>query len=241
VRSYIACIINGVRYHTMARDEHKKTQNSTIKTASTHGGDTIDFYGTITDIIELSYSKNNKGHRTVILLRCEWYNLEGKTYQLKDDGYFKSINSQGRWYKNDPFIIATDASQVFFLEDTKLGPCWRVVQEFGHRHIFDVEETDTNQPIHEQVQMRCQEAYQEEHTSSRDGAVGDIHPDMDLLCMDNEPGSTVSRDLVESICRQKHTTQGDETYGDDEDEDETYLEYHSPEEGNTSGEDSDDD
>jgi hypothetical protein len=79
----------------MARDEHKKTQNSTIKTAGTHGGDTIDFYGTITDIIELSYSKNNKGHRNVILLRCEWYNLEGKTYQLKDDGYFKSINSQG--------------------------------------------------------------------------------------------------------------------------------------------------
>jgi len=100
-----------------------------------------------------------------------------------------------------------------------------VVQEFGHRHIFDVEETDTNQPIHEQVQMRCQEAYQEEHTSSRDGAVGDIHPDMDLLRMDNEPGSPVSRDLVESTRRQKHTTQGDETYGDDEDEDEdeTYL------------------
>ena len=166
MRSYTACIINGVRYHTLAREEHRKTQNSTIKCAGTHNDDTIDFYGTIIDIIELSYSKNSKGHRTVILLRCEWYNLEGKTYQLKDDGYFKSINSQGRWYKNDPFIIATDASQVFFLEDTKLGPCWRVVQEFGHRHIFDVEETDTNQPIHEQVQMRCQEAYQEVHTSS---------------------------------------------------------------------------
>jgi hypothetical protein len=150
---------------------------------------------------------------------------------MKDDGYFKSINIQGRWYKNDPFIIATDASQVFFLEDTKLGPGWRVVQEFGHRHIFDVEESDTNQPIHEQVQMRGQEAYQEEHISSGDGAVGDIHPDLDLLHMDNEPGSPISRDLVESIRRQAHTAQGDETYGDDEDEDGTYLEYHSPEEG----------
>jgi hypothetical protein len=74
-----------------------------------------------------------------------------------------------------------------------------VVQEFGHRHIFDVQESDTNQPIHEQVQMRCQEAYQEEHILARDGAVGDIHPDMDLLHMDNEPGSPISRDLVESI------------------------------------------
>jgi hypothetical protein len=54
---------------------------------------------------------------------------------------------------------------------------------------------------------------------------------------DNEPGSPVSRDLVESIRRQKHIAQGDEA--DRKDEDETYLEYHSPEEGNTSGEDSD--
>jgi len=160
---------------------------------------------------------------------------------MKDDGYFKSINIQGRWYKNDPFILATEASQVFFLEDNKLGPSWRVVQDFGHRHIFDVEESNTNQPIHEQVQMRCQEAYQEENTSSRDGIVGDIYPEMDLLHMD-QPGSPVSRDLVESIRRHEHIAQGEETYGEDEDdEDETFLEYHSPDEGNMSDEDSDDD
>jgi hypothetical protein len=225
----------------LARDEHKKTQNSTIKTAGTHGDDNIDFYGTIKDIIELSYSNNSKGRRTVVLLRCEWYHLEGRTYQMKDDGYFKSINIQGRWYKDDPFIIATNASQVFLLEDTKLGPSWRVVQEFGHRHIFDVEESDTNKPIQEQVQMRCQEAYQEEHISSTQGAVGDIHPDLDLLHMD-EPGSPVSRELLDRIRQQRHTTQGDEVDDANEDEDETFLEYHSPEEeGNSSGEDSDDD
>jgi hypothetical protein len=47
VRSYTACIINGVRFHTLARDEHRNTQNSTIKSAGTHGDDTIDFYGTV--------------------------------------------------------------------------------------------------------------------------------------------------------------------------------------------------
>ena len=160
---------------------------------------------------------------------------------MKDDGYLKSINIQGRWYKNDPFVLATEASQVFFLEDTKLGPCWRVVQEFGHRHIFDVEESDGNQPIHEQIQMRCQEAYQEDNTSSGDGTVGDIYPDMDLLHMDNQPGSPISTHLVESIRRHQQTPQGDESDGGDEDEDETFLEYHSPDEGNISEEDSDDD
>jgi len=91
------------------------------------------------------------------------------------------------------------------------------------------------------VQMRCQEAYQEENTSSRDGIVGDIYPELDLLHMD-QPGSPVSRDLVESIRRQEHILHGEETYDEDEDdEDETFLEYHSPDEGNMSDEDIDDD
>jgi len=225
----------------MGREAHRKTQNSTIKTAGTHNDDTIDFYGTIIDIIELNYTKNNKGDRSIILLRCQWYNLEGRTYQMKDDGYFKSINIEGRWNKNDPFILAIEASQVFFMEDTKFGPSWGVVQEFSHRHIFDVEESDGKHQINEQVQMRCQEAYQEDNTSSRDGTVGDIYPDMDLLHMDNQPSSPISRDLVESICGHQHTAQGDETDGEDEDEDETFLEYHSPDEDNISKEDSDDD
>jgi hypothetical protein len=104
---------------------------------------------------ERRYGESSMYPPGIILLCCEWYNLEGRTYQMKDDGYIKSINIQGRWYKNDPFIVAMEASQVFFLEDTKLGPCCRVVQEFGHRHIFDVEEFDKKQPIHEQIQMRC--------------------------------------------------------------------------------------
>ena len=132
----------------MDREAQRKTQNCTIKTLGEHNGDTIDFYGTVTEIIELNYIANRRGPRSIILLRCEWYNLEGRTYQMKDDGYFKSINIEGRWYKNDPFLLATDASQIFFLEDTKFGDAWQVVQDFGHRHIYDVEEAATNQQIH---------------------------------------------------------------------------------------------
>ena len=71
--------------------------------------------------------------------------------------------------------------------------------------------------------------------------MGDIYLDMDLLHMENEPGSPISRELVESIRRGQHTTLGDERDCEDKDEDETFLEYHSPNEGNTSGEDIDDD
>jgi hypothetical protein len=49
--------------------------------------------------------------------------------------------------------------------------------------------------------MISQEAYQEEHISTQHGAVGDIDSDMDLLHIDNEPGSPICRDLIESICQ----------------------------------------
>ena len=158
---------------------------------------------------------------------------------MKDDGYFKSINIEGRWYKNDPFLLATDASQIFFLQDTKFGDGWRVVQDFGHRHIYDVEEAATNQQIHEQIQMRCQEAYQEDNTSPEDFTLGDIVLDMDLMHMDNQLGSPVSAHLVQSICLNQQTPERGEAVSADEDE--TFLEYHSDDEPTISEDDSDDD
>ena len=57
--------------------------------------------------------------------------------------------------------------------------------------------------------------------------------------MDNQPGSPISIDLVESIRPHQQIAQGDET--DDEDEDETFPEYHSKDEASILEEDNDDD
>ena len=62
---------------------------------------------------------------------------------------------------------------------------------------------------------------------------------METPQVDNQPGSPISADLVESIHQHQQTPQGDET--DSEDEDETFLEYHSQDEATISEEDSDDD
>ena len=43
-------------------------------------------------------------------------------------------------YKNDPFILATQAQQVFYLDDYKNGHNWKVVQKVNHRHMWDVPE-----------------------------------------------------------------------------------------------------
>ena len=56
--------------------------------------------------------------------------------------FFKSINHASLWYKDDPFILATQATKVFYLLDTKYGDNWRVVQKFSHRHLWSVAEND---------------------------------------------------------------------------------------------------
>ena len=43
-----------------------------------------------------------------------------------------------RWYQNDHFILSSQAKQVFYLHDTKLGGPWQVVQYIQHRGMFDV-------------------------------------------------------------------------------------------------------
>nr|XP_045088019.1 uncharacterized protein LOC123495193 [Aegilops tauschii subsp. strangulata] len=45
VRVYSACIADGVRYHTVDREEKRKTQNSGIITEGSHDREIIDFYG----------------------------------------------------------------------------------------------------------------------------------------------------------------------------------------------------
>jgi hypothetical protein len=62
--------------------------------------------------------------------------------EMKDDGYFKSINTSVLWYKNAPFILAQQAQTCFYLDATNFGDPWKVVQIFRHRNVYDVLEKD---------------------------------------------------------------------------------------------------
>ncbi|KAL2491530.1 Uncharacterized protein Adt_27158 [Abeliophyllum distichum] len=49
-----------------------------------------------------------------------------------------SVNSSTRWYDSDPYILATMAKQVFYVNDTKAGGGWKVVQNMDHRNIYNI-------------------------------------------------------------------------------------------------------
>jgi hypothetical protein len=111
VRSYSTCVVNGVRYNTAEHDNKKKTQNSGLACKGAYKKETIDYYDTLKEIIELQYSSKLDGtQRTVVVFRCDWYKLDGKHTSAKDDGFYKSINISNLWYKTDCFFLATQAT-----------------------------------------------------------------------------------------------------------------------------------
>jgi predicted patatin/cPLA2 family phospholipase len=83
---------------------------------STHNRYVTDFFGTLNEIIQLDYNE-----RSVVLFKCDWFKLDGKRIELKDGGFFKSINVQSIWYKNYCYILVTHAMKVFYLPDTRFG------------------------------------------------------------------------------------------------------------------------
>ncbi|KAK1684005.1 hypothetical protein QYE76_044853 [Lolium multiflorum] len=121
-----------------------------------------EYYGVLQEVLELQYGSNKHGDRSVYLFRCDWFDLASRGSKIKDDGYFKSVNTSVLWFKNSPFILASQAETCFYLEDTKFGDPWKVVQKFSHRHMYDVPELEDG---NDDAFVRNEDAYQEDEGS----------------------------------------------------------------------------
>jgi hypothetical protein len=70
----------------------------------------------------------------VPLFRCKWVPLS----QVKVDEYRKtSVNKTKMAYHKDPFILASDATQIFYVEDPLHKNCHVVMR--GKRRVLGVE------------------------------------------------------------------------------------------------------
>jgi hypothetical protein len=193
----------------------------------THNDQIIDYFGTLKEIIQLEYGSDK---RSVVLFKCDWFKLDGKRTELKDDGFFKSINFGSLWYKNDSFILATQARKVFYLPDTRLGKNWHVVQTFEHRHLYNVSKTE--------VVQCAAPAYQEDGCCEEEGrrqTVSDIVHDKPLN-RDDEQGLIFEASEIAKLIKGKDQ----EVHESDGEEDDTIMEYCSEDEGARNEVDSDD-
>ncbi|KAI0520000.1 hypothetical protein KFK09_007465 [Dendrobium nobile] len=122
VNVYSGCIVNGIKFLVNQRDIRRVTQNSGVSVQGSHKDESIDFYGILTDVVDLSYIDGNH----VVLFKCKWFDLEHKKTIIIDDD-FTSINISKTWYDNDPYVLAGQVTQVFYVQDTKLRGDWHVV------------------------------------------------------------------------------------------------------------------
>jgi len=157
-----ACSVNGALFRTVEAGKNKKTQNSGVmlKVCMDNSEEETKIYGVLKEVLEFEYVDE----KSVFVFRCDWFNLAGrkKGTKMKSDGYYRSVNTSVFWYKDDPYMLASQASTCIYLEDTKDGGPWKVVVPIELRGTYDVlEKNDDDEPRPNKV------AYQESGNTTR--------------------------------------------------------------------------
>lgn len=122
VMSFSSYAINGYTFYTKTQDDKSVQQNSgvTLVADALHISSARDkrpvyaptvYYGVISSIWELDYTKF-----TVPVFRCKW--VDSSRGVKKDVLGYTSVDLAKEGHKQDPFILASQAQQVFYCQDT---------------------------------------------------------------------------------------------------------------------------
>ncbi|KAL4585273.1 hypothetical protein LXL04_009889 [Taraxacum kok-saghyz] len=139
--SWQSCIVHGVRFRCKERDENFKTQCSGVCVGDEN--EELVYYGVLLEVLELDFILGRK----VFVFRCNWYNTDPKGKKMVVDHNLTSIDITSKWYVEEPFILASQAQQVFYLNDLARGKNWMVVQKVNHRNIYDILEHDEDEVL----------------------------------------------------------------------------------------------
>ena len=133
---------HGYRFHIESLDRNRCTQNSGVAVISEENmdGDHVDYYGVLTEILELQFL----GGRRVPLFRCKWVDIFNKTRGIKTNVYgLVSVNFKCLLRTNEPFVLASQASQGFYVKDNLIKG-WHMVSKMHPRDTYDVPPGDSD-------------------------------------------------------------------------------------------------
>nr|XP_027124174.1 uncharacterized protein LOC113740857 [Coffea arabica] len=114
-------VVNGFRFHTNEVEKKRKTQNSGVTVNATTSSfasirdqnpvlSELVYFGVLKNVVELIY-----GGRRVVLFECDWIS-NGSRMKQDADG-FTVVNFANVRPHVEPFILASQASHVFYVED----------------------------------------------------------------------------------------------------------------------------
>jgi ssDNA-binding Zn-finger/Zn-ribbon topoisomerase 1 len=153
VISYEGYDINGYSFYTKRQDDKTTMQNSGVTAiclsseyASVKDRTLVDktnsYYGVIEEILELEYK-----YFKIPLFRCKWVDIS-RGVKKDEHGYLTLVNFSRVGHLADPFILASQAKQIFYMVDPA-DRSWSVVLE-GKRRILGVEDVDDEEEYDEQ-------------------------------------------------------------------------------------------
>ncbi|TYK15106.1 CACTA en-spm transposon protein [Cucumis melo var. makuwa] len=120
VRCYNGCIVGGLRFYTIELDSQRTTQNSgvmVISESDVSGSGDNNFYDVLDEVLHVQYPLE----RNVWLFKCRWYDTDvNKSQRTHIEVGYKSLNTSHFWYAEEPVILATQAHQVFYVDDPKM-------------------------------------------------------------------------------------------------------------------------
>ncbi|KAL2904452.1 Cystathionine beta-lyase MetC [Bienertia sinuspersici] len=102
-----------------------------------NGTPNLDYYGILQEVIEVQYVRGNH----IVLFKCDWWDVHSQGWETVTDCFnFISIDS-GKRLVNDPYVLASQARQVFYVEDVTKSN-WKMVVKIKPRNFYDVPEKD---------------------------------------------------------------------------------------------------
>jgi len=102
---------------------------------------TIDgptYYCKLTNIIDVQYYDGIR----YVMFKCNWTDIK-KDKGYKEDGYgitlvsFKRLIHTGEGINDEPFVLSSQVSQVYYVKDAR-HPDWAVVVKTKPRNVYDV-------------------------------------------------------------------------------------------------------
>ncbi|XP_071688269.1 uncharacterized protein [Rutidosis leptorrhynchoides] len=156
VKKYNGYVINGYRFNNKHLEKNRRTQNSGVMLAAITNSFAsardnnpimgyVTYYGVINYIVELQYAVE----RSVVLFHCDWI-PSGSSIKFNENGY-TTVNFDRLRTPKEPFILASQAQQVFYVADC-VHKGLKVVIKVTHRDFFNMDEQTCIEDVDEHLQ-----------------------------------------------------------------------------------------
>ena len=156
VLSYKCYMINGFKFHTNDHEGCLKTQNSGVVVRGDTGIVNLDYYGVLSDVVELQYMGGNR----VVLFKCNWWDVHSPSRGIDIDKYgIISVNAMRHLRTDEPFVLAYQAEQVFYVNDN-LKSDWQVILKIKPRDFYNMpsNKEDQNHDESEAIQQNLNDS-----------------------------------------------------------------------------------